>query len=172
MSTRHEFATKDGAVRVSIDAQGGEQFRVRVGDAVIDVRAHRTPDGRLSFRIGDRAHVATVAPAGTSSSPATHVRLDGHTFLLKAHEGRRRAGAAAGGGAIEAPMTGTVLQIAVRPGDRVERGKVVAVLSAMKMEHKLLAAVSGVVKDVMVEVGAAVEQGLVLVRIEPDAQAS
>ncbi|MCC6781858.1 MAG: hypothetical protein IT457_03360 [Planctomycetes bacterium] len=165
MSTARDFVVGDGALRVVVDAKGGEHFVVRLGEHVHEVHARRTSDGRIAFRIGDRHHVATVAPY--SGMGATHVRLDGQTHVLRPHEGRRRGAAAGGGGVIEAPMTGTLLLVHVKPQDRVVRGQVVAVLSAMKMEHKLVASLDGVVTEVGAKVGATVEQGTPLVTIVP-----
>lgn len=165
MSVQKEFAHGDATLRVTIDDKGGERFVVRVGDEVVDVRARRTCDGRIAFRIGDVHHIATVAPSGTAG--ATHVRLDGTTWVLLPHEARRRTGAAGDGSVVEAPMTGTLLAIHVVAGDAVERGQVVAVLTAMKMEHKLLAHAAGIVTEIAVAVGATVEQGTLVVRIAP-----
>ena len=68
--------------------------------------------------------------------------------------------------ALEAPMTGTVLAVHVAVGDRVEVGQTVAVVTAMKMEHKLQAEIEGVVAEVGAAAGDQVDQGAVVVRIE------
>ena len=64
-------------------------------------------------------------------------------------------------------MTGTVLAVHVKAGDTVEVGQTVAVVTAMKMEHKLAAGVAGTVAEVGAAPGDTVEQGHVVVRIEP-----
>jgi biotin carboxyl carrier protein len=69
-------------------------------------------------------------------------------------------------GAVSAIMPGKVVRIEVQEGDEVERGQVVAVLEAMKMENELNAPVAGVVKRVCVSPGANVEQGQVVLEIE------
>ena len=169
MSLPCEFDTAEGVVRVSAEHLGEDRFRVRVGDRSHEVRAHRAPDGRISFRLDDKPHVASVASA---SGGSVQVRLDGHTHLLHARAERRRTGAGAGGGSVEAPMSGTILRIDVAVGDTVERGQVLAVLTAMKMEHKLVAGIAGVVVAVGATVGETVEQGSILVRLEPGAAAT
>ncbi|MCC6611785.1 MAG: carbamoyl-phosphate synthase subunit L [Burkholderiales bacterium] len=65
-----------------------------------------------------------------------------------------------------APMAGSVVLINVRPGDRVERGAVLAVVEAMKMENPVVAQRDGVVEQVMVDIGDSVSGGQALVLLE------
>ena len=67
------------------------------------------------------------------------------------------------------PFAGTVLRVAVAPGDRVPAGAVLLVLESMKMEHVVEAAAPGTVDSVAVSAGDAVQAGDVLVRIDTDA---
>jgi acetyl-CoA/propionyl-CoA carboxylase biotin carboxyl carrier protein len=46
---------------------------------------------------------------------------------------------------LRSPMPGTVVAVPVEQGARVEAGDTVAVIEAMKMEHRLVAPVSGIV---------------------------
>ncbi len=52
-----------------------------------------------------------------------------------------------------APMPGKILELYVKPGDKVELGNVVAVLEAMKMENEITSTVDGVVKALKVKPG-------------------
>jgi len=63
---------------------------------------------------------------------------------------------------IKAPMPGKVLQVLVRPGDRVEPGDGLLILEAMKMENRLEAEAAGAVAEVRVREGETVEGGQVL----------
>jgi urea carboxylase len=54
-------------------------------------------------------------------------------------------------------MVGKVLKIEKQPGERVEEDDVVLVLEAMKMEIPVVAPAGGVVKEVKVTPGQAVE---------------
>ncbi|MCC6763218.1 MAG: ATP-grasp domain-containing protein [Deltaproteobacteria bacterium] len=66
-----------------------------------------------------------------------------------------------------APMTGIIREVRVSEGDEVEKGTVLLVLEAMKMEHQMIARDVGVVKQVRVEVGQMVDPDEVLVVVEP-----
>ncbi len=66
-----------------------------------------------------------------------------------------------------ATMPGTVVAVAVRPGDRVRAGQRLVVLEAMKTEHAAAATVDGVVEHVHVQVGEHVPAGAVLVTVTP-----
>ncbi|WP_322920518.1 acetyl/propionyl/methylcrotonyl-CoA carboxylase subunit alpha [Nocardioides renjunii] len=65
-------------------------------------------------------------------------------------------------GSLLAPMPGTVVTVAVEPGDAVAAGDVVLVLEAMKMQHTVTAPHDGTVAEVNVEPGAQVASGEVL----------
>ncbi|ROP36884.1 acetyl/propionyl/methylcrotonyl-CoA carboxylase subunit alpha [Saccharothrix texasensis] len=65
-------------------------------------------------------------------------------------------------GATVAPMPGTVVRVAVEPGQRVEAGAELLVLEAMKMEHRVLATTGGAVAEVLVQAGQQVDAGDVL----------
>jgi acetyl-CoA/propionyl-CoA carboxylase biotin carboxyl carrier protein len=67
---------------------------------------------------------------------------------------------------ILAEMQGTILEVAVAEGDTVERGDVLCVLEAMKMENDVVASHGGMVTDVFVSEGESVDMGDRLVTIE------
>lgn len=65
-----------------------------------------------------------------------------------------------------APMTGRVVSLPVRVGDKVREGETLAVLEAMKMEYRLEAQAPGVVKEIGAREGDLVDLGQVLVRLD------
>jgi len=72
------------------------------------------------------------------------------------------AEAALGLGTVTAPMPGSILEVLVKAGDRVQAGDTVVKLEAMKMENDLRVPVAGVVKEVRVGKGSNVGVGEVL----------
>ncbi len=67
---------------------------------------------------------------------------------------------------VEAPMVGKILRVEKNVGDHVEEDEVVVVMEAMKMEIPVVAPSSGVLKELKVSPGQAVEAEQVLAVIE------
>ena len=66
---------------------------------------------------------------------------------------------------IESPMPGSIMKVLVKKGDKVEKGQVVLVLEAMKMENDVVAENSGTVSKVLVEAGSFVQAGSPMIEI-------
>jgi len=69
---------------------------------------------------------------------------------------------------IKAPMPGKVIEIAVKEGDKIERGAAIIILEAMKMENVLKAEVDCSIKKVLVNSSESVEKNQVLVEFDLD----
>ena len=71
-------------------------------------------------------------------------------------------------GSVTAPMSGTVLAVHVTVGAKVAMGDRLAVVEAMKMEMAVTSPRDGIVSEVRVKTGQAVEGGVTLVLFEDD----
>jgi biotin carboxyl carrier protein len=58
---------------------------------------------------------------------------------------------------VEAPMVGKILKIEKQVGEHVEEDEVIVVMEAMKMEIPIVAPLSGILKEIKVAPGEAVE---------------
>lgn len=67
---------------------------------------------------------------------------------------------------VNAPMVGKILKLEKKAGDQVAEDDVIIVMEAMKMEIPVVAPVSGVLKEIKVSPGQAVEAEQVLAEIE------
>ena len=76
--------------------------------------------------------------------------------------------AGSGDGRLIAPMPGVVLSLAVTAGQQVAEGELIAVLEAMKMEHRLEAPFAGTVAELGISEGAFIDAGALIAAIEPD----
>ena len=79
---------------------------------------------------------------------------------------RIAAAAPSTGYSVKCPLPGTVLSVKVAAGDTIAAGQTLVVLEAMKMENNIDADRGGVVKQVLVQQGATVMEGDVLIVIE------
>jgi oxaloacetate decarboxylase alpha subunit len=66
---------------------------------------------------------------------------------------------------VTAPLAGTIVRVAVRPGQVVAAGDVVLVLEAMKMETEVRAPAAGSVTEIRVKEGDAVALGAPLLAL-------
>ena len=62
-------------------------------------------------------------------------------------------------------MPGSILSVNVKVGDKVEKGAVLCILEAMKMENEIMAPEAGTVTSVATTKGASVQSGDVLVTL-------
>ncbi len=81
------------------------------------------------------------------------------------HADTHGSGAAATSAA--APMTGTIVKVNVKSGDRVTAHQALVVMEAMKMEHAVAAPYAGTVASVHVKAGDRVDAGTTLAEITP-----
>jgi 3-methylcrotonyl-CoA carboxylase alpha subunit len=102
------------------------------------------------YRHGDVAHVFMAHGA----TQITIVDALAHAAEAPAEVGR-----------LSAPMPGKVVSMAVKAGDKVSKGQVLAVMEAMKMEHTLAAPFDGVVAEVLYAPGDQVAEGAELLKL-------
>jgi pyruvate carboxylase subunit B len=126
--------------------------------------------------------VSAVKPQASDSSAAAFpteftVDVDGEVFNIKISsilgkvvdvEKPRNNKNEVVKGSVVSPMSGMVLSIKVKVGDKVKEGDLVAVIEAMKMQNEIHASIGGVVKAIMSFEGEVVSAGNVLVVVEPD----
>ena len=138
----------------------------RVGDRVVEFEPIER-DGRLAeIRIGGRSHRVAAAPDGER----VFVWCDGAVFRFDKPRRARRAAGSEHAGDLISPMPGRVRRTLVPVGEAVEKGQVLLVLEAMKMEHAIRAPRGGILKALLVREGDLVEAGVELAEIgEPTA---
>ena len=113
---------------------------------VIPLETHMAPEYLVAEVNGKRFEVLVHAPKP----------------VVKRHRAKQSMAGGAGGAALNSPMQGTVVKIAVKEGDRVEVGDLVIVLEAMKMEQPLMAHKAGVISNLSAVIGATVSSGTAL----------
>lgn len=81
-------------------------------------------------------------------------------------------GAAVNTNEIIAPLPGTVVEVFVKSGDKVEKGQVVLIIEAMKMKNSIRATRSGTAQEVLVSAGQSVAHKQVLIKFADAGEAS
>ena len=88
------------------------------------------------------------------------------TVTTKVEEQKGVASKDIDGEPIKAPMPGTVLDVKVKPGDKVKSGDIVMILEAMKMENEIVAPKDGVVAQVIAAKDSSVSTGDILIVLQ------
>ena len=156
------YADGDARHAVRVEPQGEHDARVVLSGRAVDV--HFTErDGRLVVEADGIAATATVIADGDER----HIFVPGARRKLVFIDPLAHAGEVdVHGGHLTAPMSGAIVAVMVKAGDKVARGAPLIVLEAMKMEHTIVAPADGVVASVNYGVGDRVAEGADLVDLE------
>jgi pyruvate carboxylase subunit B len=137
----------------------GEQYHVQIAG-----RGERTQEGRTFFvRLDGRLEEVLLRPV-RELSPTEVVSGDLSTLGKEVKPKRFKPVAL---GDVASPISGKIVNIKVKPGDEVKEGDVLFVVEAMKMENEVHSPISGVVEEVLAQVGETVNPDEVVVRIKP-----
>lgn len=121
-----------------------------------------TVDGQVFNVIVEEDTAQTLHQNVISSRPEP---VSPHPAAITAEPQPQRRFPADGVLKVEAPMPGSIVDLAVSPGDTVKEGEVLLILEAMKMENEITAPQSGTVYEVHVKAGDTVDSGEILVEI-------
>jgi pyruvate carboxylase subunit B len=167
--TEHEIE----ASPMSVIADG-EAHETKVGSPAPDRRTVQVGDKSFEVRIAENCaetgiFVLEIAgeriPVTVSEVVRTASRATG--TAAAADEGKETRGVPADvKEGVWAPVPGKIVNVMVKPGDKVDEGAPVVVLEAMKMENELHAPVKGTVTAVLVKKGDQAEKGQLLVAFE------
>ena len=163
---RLEISSADKHFEVEADGPG--THLVRVGDKDLSCDFVSLPDGQYSLILDGRVYDVLVKldtdsclVAGRAGSSQFRIsdprRLSGLQTVEEAQPGLKR---------ICAEMPGKVIRLLVRPGEKVTYDQGLLVLEAMKMQNEIRAPKSGIVREIGIEHGRAVNTGDFLLSIE------
>ena len=141
-------------------------YRLHVDEASIPVALAERSDDLQDLTCDGVNSRVFVARHGDD----VHIHLNGETYFLHyAHNLKRFAeqDADEGSALARAPMPGSVISVAVAPGEFVQRGQTLLVIESMKMETAITAACDGTVQSVHVAIGQTFDRDAQLVTLEP-----
>ncbi len=151
-------ASTENAWNVSVDGQAIGTIKYMLGNA-----------GLLLLKQGETQTQLYVHPQETGE---VQVMLNGSLYRLERKQPPDVDATSRGGGIVRsqktltAPMAGTIVKVQVHDGDTVEALQVLVILSAMKMEHAIIAPYEGKIRHVHYQEGAVVRGGAVIVEME------
>jgi pyruvate carboxylase subunit B len=150
-----------GANEYKVDIQN-DQFLVN-GEA-LDVKVRRLNEqGLYLLQQGNRQLEIVMKPRDQNQ---VSVVVDRRHMTVQVTRGEgQRVKKATTGGALSAPMPGTVIEIRVKEGQTVEKGDVIAVMESMKMQMEIRSPVKGVIKKVLTRPGTKVDKGTALAQV-------
>ena len=153
--TTERVAAPDGSrLLVRVRGHVGDA-QVSIGESVaVPAAIRRVADGMLLTWAGTTVRVLTAA-----EGPVTWIWLGGRTYALSALQPPRRDAVEAADGDVRSPMPGSVIALRAAAGDSVQKGDVLVVVEAMKMEHALRAPHAGTVERMAVRSGEQVVVG-------------
>lgn len=109
------------------------------------VEAQEIKIGQLKLKVGDRIIKSVI----TEGDKEKYVFIDGDVFKVKPVDlTGTRTKQKKEEGDLTSPISGRVVNVKIKKGDIVEKGDVLMVIEAMKMEYLIRAPYSGKVKDV------------------------
>ena len=125
-------------------------FRVTVNGKVFEVTVEEADSAKKEINTKAAEEAATaVVPAKTGAAPVS----------------KKEPVLGSGEQPVVAPLSGSILEIKVKIGDRVKFGQVLLTLEALKMENEIVAPQDGVVKNIFVQQGSMVNVGDVLLSL-------
>jgi len=145
-------------------------YEIEYNGSRYEVIVDKLTSNRFLFKVNDTVSEINI----NRSNGSVNVFLDGreldvHVERYNLAELRKKAGTATDGPedkTVKAPMPGMVLSIAVKPGDNVKKGATLLIIEAMKMENMIKAQYDGVVHEVFIEAGQAVDKNDKLMELE------
>lgn len=121
-----------------------KKFRITMNGRSYDLEVMELDPACIAETPAPAAPTPAAAPAPAPAKPAA------------------RQSASTGGGAVTAPMNGSIIAVNYKVGEAVEAGDAVVILEAMKMENEIFAGASGVIRSLEVKPGDSVQPGDVL----------
>ncbi len=168
IAVRRRYARDGEDVDVLLRQLDEARFSAALGDREVVLELFDAPrDGCLRLSVDDLQ--ATVPFAFTGPGEVSLQWRGREAVLTDALAARAAGEGITGGGSVTAPMHGNLLRLLVAVGDTVSAGDELAVVEAMKMEHRLQAAVDGTVSAVHASAGEQVSAGAVLIEIATEA---
>ncbi len=159
----HTLYLLDGEEEIAITVHyRGDGYLLALPDGNLLVRGTLDNNGDILADLGGTRVKATVVRHGNTLT----ILEQGRVHTLTIHDPHACIGEDQGVDAsLAAPMPGKVVAVLVNPGEKVEKGRPLMILEAMKMEHTITAPRDGLISSLNFTVGSLVSEGVELLAI-------
>ncbi|MQN13820.1 biotin/lipoyl-binding protein [Prevotella copri] len=163
---KYQYTVKGVDYEVEIQDIEGNIANVTVNGIPFEVEMKQpVKAGKQKVKLGGTANEG--ASSSSSAPQSAKASADLQSAASSGQTGNAGdAGKAATGKPVVAPLPGTINEIKVKVGDKVNAGDTVVILEAMKMQNNIEAETSGTITDINVNKGDAVMEGDTLVTIK------
>lgn len=158
------YEHKNNVYSVTIERRDKTYF-VSYDNTEYKVSTDEIKPGHLKIKVGNRLVKAIV----TDGENEKFVFIDGNVFKVKPVEltGRRKKRKKESDESdLDSPISGKIIKIEVKKGDKVKKGDVLVIIEAMKMEYLIRAPYNGLVKKVNFNENDQIEIGQTTVDLE------
>ena len=160
---KYQYTVKGVDYEVEIQDIEGNIANVTVNGIPFEVEMKQpVKAGKQKVKLGGTANEG--ASSSSSAPQSAKASADLQSAASSGQTGN--AGKAATGKPVVAPLPGTINEIKVKVGDKVNAGDTVVILEAMKMQNNIEAETSGTITGINVNKGDAVMEGDTLVTIK------
>ena len=160
---KYQYTVKGVDYEVEIQDIEGNIANVTVNGIPFEVEMKQpVKAGKQKVKLGGTANEG--ASSSSSAPQSAKASADLQSAASSGQTGD--AGKAASGKPVVAPLPGTINEIKVKVGDKVNAGDTVVILEAMKMQNNIEAETSGTITSINVNKGDAVMEGDTLVTIK------
>ena len=160
---KYQYTVKGVDYEVEIQDIEGNIANVTVNGIPFEVEMKQpVKAGKQKVKLGGTANEG--ASSSSSAPQSAKASADLQSAASSGQTGD--AGKAAAGKPVVAPLPGTINEIKVKVGDKVNAGDTVVILEAMKMQNNIEAETSGTITSINVNKGDAVMEGDTLVTIK------
>ena len=165
---KYQYTVKGVDYEVEIQDIEGNIANVTVNGIPFEVEMKQpVKAGKQKVKLSEERRVKSEESNSSSAPQGAKASADLQSAASSGQTGNAGdAGKAAAGKPVVAPLPGTINEIKVKVGDKVNAGDTVVILEAMKMQNNIEAETSGTITGINVNKGDAVMEGDTLVTIK------
>lgn len=163
--SRYQYLLADAAIDISVMALGPQDYQVSVGDDQVSITLIRRDRHMARVQMDEQRFTVWHA---SPDETVVHLSVQGRSRTFVNQLGLIiKTADRTGGGKVIAPMHGRLVDVMIKPGDKVSKGDRLLVIEAMKMQHEICAAIDGIAGEIRFQVGDQVAADTLILDITP-----